>query len=177
MIRRVWLDLRSHLFLVLLVILAVLTAAKTNDGIQELETKLERMYNNNNNNNVNDNNRDLTDLEERLSQLYNSNSGDEDGNAQTEEAEEKQGGRPPVMMAKKGQPAAKKGATAGKGENGDLMKLKQLAQQLFSKDTAKGGGKKGGGKKAGGKKGGGKKGGGKKGGKKGGGKKGRGQKG
>ena len=112
-----------------------------------------------------------------MSQLYNSNSGDEDGNAQTEEAEEKQGGRPPVMMAKKGQPAAKKGATAGKGENGDLMKLKQLAQQLFSKDTAKGGGKKGGGKKAGGKKGGGKKGGGKKGGKKGGGKKGRGQKG
>ena len=36
------------------------------------------------------------------------------------------------MMAKKGQPAAKKGATAGKGENGNLAKLKQLAQKFFN---------------------------------------------
>ena len=86
------------------------------------------------------------------------------------------------MMAKKGQPAAKKGATAGKGENGNLGKLKQLAQKFYKEDTGKGVGKKGGGKKGGGKKGGGKKGSGKKGGgKKGGGakdggKKGRGKK-
>ena len=86
-----------------------------------------------------------------MSQLYQINSGDEDGNAQTEEAEEKQGGRPPVMMAKKGQPAAKKGATAGKGENGNLGKLKQLAQKFYKEDTGKGVGKKGGGKKGGGK--------------------------
>ena len=80
----------ANLFYLLVIILAVLTAAKTttnsDNDIQELDTKLERMYYNNN-----DNNRELTELVARLSQLYNSNSGDEDGNAQTEEAEEKQG--------------------------------------------------------------------------------------